>query len=253
MRLREKVAIVTGGASGIGRATATLFAKEGAKVVIADVARDEGAKTAKAIAENNGVAIFVETDVSKASNAKRMVETTVKEYGKIDILFNNAGVYFEKTLADTTEEEWNRVIDVNLKSVFLCSKYAIPKMLPNKGGVIINTASILGLEAQARMAAYCASKAGVVLLTKTMALDYGPYNIRVNCVCPGTIETSMHKAFLANLADPDRAIQEMLKNIPLRRFGQPEDVARAALFLASEESSYLTGVALLIDGGQMHI
>lgn len=251
MRLKDKVAIITGAGSGIGRASAVLFAKEGAKVAVADIVRKGSLETVKMIRNSGGDATFVETDVSRASDVERMVKTTVEKYGKLDILFNNAGINLEKTVTDTTEEELNKVIDINLKGVFLCSRYAIPEMIRNSGGVIINTASIRGLVGQFHLAAYCASKGAVVLLTKAMALDYGPYNIRVNCICPGGIQTPMHEAFLATVADPEREMREMLKKIPLGRIGQPEDVAHAALFLASDESFYITGVALPVDGGRM--
>jgi len=251
MRLKDKVVIITGAGSGIGRASAGLFAKEGAKVVVVDVVRKGGLETARMIRNNGGEAAFVEVDVSRASDVERMIKTTVEKYGKLDILFNNAGINLEKTVTDTSEEEWNKVIDVNLKGVFLCSKYAIPEMIQNGEGVIINTASIRGIVGQAHESVYCASKGGVVLLTKAMALDYGPHNIRVNCICPGAIYTPMHEAFMASLKKPEQEIQETLKKIPLGRMGQPEDVARAALFLASDESSYITGVTLLVDGGRM--
>lgn len=251
MQLKDKVAIITGASSGIGRASAVLFAKEGANVVIADIVRKGGLEAVKMIRNNGGEATFVKTDVSRASDVKRMVKTPVEKYGAIDILFNNAGINLEKTVTDTSEEEWDRVTDVNLKGVFLCSKYAVPEMMQNGSGVIINTASMFGLVGQVHEAAYCASKGGVVLLTKAMALDYGPYNIRVNCICPDMIQTPIHEAFVATLAEPEREMREMLKQIPLGRFGQPEDVARAALFLASDESSYITGVALVVNGGRM--
>jgi NAD(P)-dependent dehydrogenase (short-subunit alcohol dehydrogenase family) len=251
MHLKDKVAIITGAGSGIGRASAVLFAKEGAKVVVVDVVRRGGLETVEIIGNNSGEATFVETDVSKASEVEKTIKATVEKYGKLDILFNNAGINLEKRAVDTTEEELDRVIDINLKGVFLCSKYAIPEMIRNGGGVIINTASIIGLVGQDHESAYCASKGGVVLLTKAMAIDYGPSNIRVNCICPGGIETPTHYAFLATLADPKREKQEILKKIPLGRMGQPEDVARAALFLASDESSYITGIALPVDGGRM--
>lgn len=251
MRLKGKVAIITGASSGIGRASGVLFAKEGAKVIIVDIAQKGGLETVKMIRKNGGEATFVKTDVSRASDVKRMVKTTMEKYGKIDVLFNNAGINLEKTVTDTSEEEWDRVIDINLKGVFLCSKYAIPEMIQKDGGVIINTASMFGLVGQVHESAYCASKGGMVLLTKAMALDYGPYNIRVNCICPDMIQTPLHEAFVATLAEPEREIPEMLKTIPLSRFGQPEEIARAALFLASDESSYITGVALPVNGGRM--
>jgi NAD(P)-dependent dehydrogenase (short-subunit alcohol dehydrogenase family) len=251
MRLEKRVAIVTGAGSGIGRASALLFAKEGAKVVVADFVRDSGQQTVSLIKNEGGESIFVESDVSHAVDAQRLVNTAIETYGKLDILFNNAGINLEKTVTETSEDDWSRVINVNLKGVFLCSKYAIPEMIRNGGGVIINTASIRGLVGQYHLAAYCASKGGVVLLTKAMALDYGQDNIRVNCVCPGGIETPMHKAFLATLAHPERETEEMLKKIPLGRIGEPEDVARVALFLASDESAYLTGLAIPVDGGRI--
>jgi NAD(P)-dependent dehydrogenase (short-subunit alcohol dehydrogenase family) len=251
MRLEKRVAIITGAGSGIGRASALLFAKEGAKVVVADFVRDSGQQTVSLIKNEGGESTFVESDVSHAADAQRLVNTAIETYGKLDILFNNAGINLEKTVTETSEDDWNRVINVNLKGVFLCSKFAIPEMIRNGGGAIINTASIRGLVGQYHLAAYCASKGGVVLLTKAMALDYGQDNIRVNCVCPGGIETPMHKAFLATLAHPERETEEMLKKIPLGRIGEPEDVARVALFLASDESAYLTGLAIPVDGGRI--
>lgn len=251
MRLKDKVAIITGASSGIGRASGVLFAKEGAKVIIVDIAQKGGLETVKMIRKNGGEATFVKTDVSRGSDVKRMVKATMEKYGKIDVLFNNAGINLEKTVTDTSEEEWDRVIDVNLKGAFLCSKNVIPEMMQKDGGVIINTASMFGLVGQVHESAYCASKGGMVLLTKAMALDYGPYNIRVNCICPDMIQTPIHEAFIATLAEPEREVPEMLKTIPLSRFGQPEEIARAALFLASDESSYITGVALPVNGGRM--
>jgi len=251
MRLKDRVAIITGAGSGIGRASAILFAKEGAKVVVADFVPQSGLETVDIIKKNGGEAISVDADISKASDAEKTVKSAVKIYGKLDILFNNAGINLERTVTETTEPEWDRVQNINLKGVFLCSKYAIPEMIRGGGGVIINTASIRGLVGQYHLAAYCASKGGVVLLTKAMALDYGSNNIRVNCICPGGIETPMHLAFLATLKDPELEVQETLKKIPLGRMGQPEDVAWVALFLASDESAYLTGLAIPVDGGRV--
>jgi len=249
MRLKDKVAIITGAGSGIGRATAVLFAKEGAKVVVVDIDKKAGEETVRIIRSNGGEAIFVQADVSKATDAERIVKTTIEEYGKVDILFNNAGVWVRgiDTVVDAPEEEWDRVININLKSVFLCSKYAIPEMIKNGGGVIINMASAQGLVGTAGYATYCASKGGVVLLTKATALDYAPYNIRVNCLCPGAVATPpLYKKGWPN----DPKLKQIIKELePIGRPAEPEEIAYAALFLASDESSFMTGAALVVDGG----
>ncbi len=242
-KLDVKVALITGAASGIGRATALLFAKEGAKVAIADYAPEGGRETAKMIKEAGGEATFIEADVSKAADAERMVKTIVDTYGRIDIIFNNAGIMgpFART-AKTTEETWDLVVNTNLKGVFLGSRYAIPVMLNQGGGVIINTGSFAGIDALTRLPAYTASKAGVIALSKAMAMEYGGRKIRVNCICPGGIYTQM-------TALPDGGEPPVLPGQPLRRQGQPEDVAHAALYLASDDSSYVTGAILMVDGG----
>ena len=251
MRLKGRVAVVTGSGSGIGRASAVLFAKEGAKVVVVDCVREGGLKTVDMISNIGGESVFVEADVSKTADVQGMVRSALKKFGRIDIVFNNAGINLEKAVTDTSEQEWDKIMDVNLKGVFLCSKYAIPEMIRGGGGVIINTASIRGLVGQYHESAYCASKGGVVLLTRAMALDYGCHNIRVNCICPGAILTPLTQAFLDSSPDPEREVQETLKKIPLGRMGEPEDVARVALFLASDESAYLTGLAIPVDGGRI--
>jgi len=240
-KLDKKVAAITGAGSGIGRATALLFAEEGAKVAAIDYAPAGGKETVRMIKEAGGEAIFIEADVSKAADVERMVKTTVDTYGRIDILFNNAGIVgMVAPTAELTEENWDRVLNINLKGVFLCSKYAIPVMLQNGGGVIINTSSCQGIGIVRNMAAYNVSKAGIIQLTKTTALEYAPKNIRVNCICPGTIQTPMSEAWTPVLKT-DLLLQG--------RIGQPEEVARAALYLASDDSSYVTGHALVVDGG----
>jgi len=240
-KLDGKVALITGAGSGIGRASALLFAEEGAKVAVADYVPAGGQETVKMIKEAGGEAIFIEVDVSKAADVENMVRTAVDTYGRIDILYNNAGIMgTEAATAEATEEDWDLVLDTNLKGVFLASKYAIPVMLSGGGGAIVNTASITGFIGSARLAAYGASKGGVVQLTKTMALEYADQNIRVNCICPGMIETTMTET---------EGLTSRTKFIPQKRAGRPEDVARAALYLASEDSAYVTASSLVVDGG----
>jgi len=242
--LKGKVAIVTGGASGIGRATAILLAREGAKVVVADYNPTGGRETLRMIEEKGGEAIFIETDVSKPDDAERMVEETTRIYGRLDILFNNAGVAETAKVSEASLDHWERVLAINLRGVFLGCKYAIPKMIENGGGSIINTASIAAEVGFNQSAAYVASKHGVVGLTKTIALDYAADGIRANTVCPGVIRTPMVMEGL------DEAAREYVVSLhPLRRMGEPEEVAEAVLFLASERASFITGTCLFVDGG----
>jgi len=244
MRLEGKVAIITGAGSGIGKETALLFAREGAKIAVADYVPEAGEETVRQIREGGGQATFIKTDVSKASDAERMVMETVRAYGKLDILSNNAGILGEAgSVGETTEENWDRVIAINLKSVFLCSKYAVGEMIKTGGGVIISTASAMGLVGFPGNAAYNSSKGGVIQFTKTMALEYASNNIRVNCICPGLISTPMGESF------GQRFIDWFVKQTPMGRWGRPEEIAQAALYLASDESSFVTGTALVVDGG----
>jgi NAD(P)-dependent dehydrogenase (short-subunit alcohol dehydrogenase family) len=239
-KLNGKVALITGAGSGIGRATALLFAKEGAKLAVVDYVLPAGQETVRVIKEAGGEATFIEADVSKVVDVEKMIKRAVDTYARIDILFNNAGieqrVFHTK---DTTEEDWDRVIDINLKGIFFGSKYAIPIMISQGGGVIINTASTAGFTKMPSGPAYHASKAGVIQLTKSMAFEHGRHNIRINCICPGGIQTPMSEGF------PD----EYTQVIPLRRKGRPDDIAQAALYLASDDSSYVTGLSLVVDGG----
>jgi len=242
--LKGKVAIVTGGASGIGRATAMLFAREGAKVVIADYNPAGGQETLGMIKEEGGDATFIETDVSKPEDVERMVEETVTIYGRLDILFNNAGVAETAKVTEASLDHWERVLAINLRGVLLGCKYGIPKMIESGGGSIINTASIAAEVGFNETAAYVASKHGIEGLTKTIALDYAAEGIRANTVCPGVIRTPMVMEAL------DEAARKYVVSLhPLGRMGEPEEVAEAVLFLASERSSFITGTCLFVDGG----
>src|SRR6266571_9283140 len=249
MRLQAKTALITGGASGIGRATALLFAREGAAIAISDLNKTAGNSLVDEIRNNGGRALFTPVDVSRAADCHRMVEHTVHEFGSIHILFNNAGIIRRATVTELSEEDWDRVMDVNVKSMFLMSRKVIPIMTKAGGGSIINMASGWGLAGGPRAAAYCASKGAVVLLTKAMAIDHGPQNIRVNCICPGDTDTNMLRNEALQLGESrDRFMAEAARR-PLGRVGRPEEIAQAVLYLASEASSFVTGTALVVDGG----
>jgi NAD(P)-dependent dehydrogenase (short-subunit alcohol dehydrogenase family) len=245
MRLKNKVAIVTGAASGIGRAIAQVFAQEGAKVVVADINDEGGRETVQLITAREGEAVFLHADVSLAADAKAMIEAAIHTFGGLHILVNNAAYLKDfKPALDTTEEEWDISIDVTLKGVFLCSKFAIPEMIKAGGGSIINIASIGGLVGFASYAAYCSAKGGVIQLTKSLAIDYGLQNIRVNAICPGPIDTPTTPE-----AQDEKLHQWQRDMTVLGRTASPEEVAYPALFLASDESSFVTGSNLVVDGG----
>ena len=246
MKLTEKTAIVTGGGSGIGRAAALRFAKEGAKVVVADIDSIDGEETANYIREHEGSSIFVKTDVADPEQIKRLIETTTSTFGGLHIMFNNAGVgNSEVRSVDLSVEEWDRVVDINLKGVFLGIKYAVPALNKSGGGSIINTSSLLGLKGQKFVSAYNASKAGVVVLTQNAALEYGKYHIRVNAIAPGVIDTKI----IDNWKQNERKWPIISRANALGRIGTPEEVANAVLFLASDEASFITGTTLSVDGG----
>ena len=246
--LANKTALITGAASGIGRATAQLFAREGASVVIADL-NPQGQTVADEIKSAGGHAIFVPTDVTRAEDCQRLVDRTLSEFGTIHILFNNAGIIRRASVLELTEEDWDRVMAVNVKSIFLLSRPVIPVMIKSGGGSIINTASGWGLAGGARAAAYCASKGAVVLLTKAMAIDHGPQKIRVNCICPGDTDTNMLRTEAQQLGEKEDQFLVESARRPLGRVGSPEEIAQAALYLASDASSFVTGTALVVDGG----
>lgn len=247
-RLAGKVAIVTGAASGVGRATALLFATEGARVVAADVDKTRGDTVVQEITGAGGDAVFVRVDVSSPEQVEALVRTAVETYGKLDVIFNNAGIEGQQgSTADCTVENFDRVISINLKGVFLGMKYAIPAMLRNGGGAIINTASVAGLVGFVNIPAYCASKGGVLQLTKTAALEYGKQGIRVNAICPGVIATPMIDRFTETAGEAGRQAMEAME--PIGRMGKPEEIAQMALFLASDESAFCTGAPFIVDGG----
>lgn len=248
-KLDGKVALITGAGSGMGQATALLFTAEGARIGVVDYIPAGGQETVRMITETGGEAVFIEADVSRAADAERMVRTVVDAFGRLDVLYNNAGISQRMvSLAEITEEEWDHIVDVNLKGVFLGCKYAIPVMVSQGGGVIINTASASGVVGWAGLSAYSASKGGVVLLTKSMALEYGGKNIRVNCICPGVISTAMAE-FPPDMDEKTKG-KIMRSQSPMGRMGLPKEIAQAALYLASDDSSYCTGVILMVDGGR---
>ncbi len=252
MKLANKVAIITGAGSGIGRATALLFSEQGAKVAIVDFNEVGGEGTKKEIAGRGGESIFIRADVRRAHEVENFVNKTVEQFGRIDVLYNNAGINPIGTAVSTTEEVWDRTIDTNLKGAFLGCKYAIPHMIRQGGGSIINTASVNGLFGQFSEVAYDASKGGVVLLTKATALDFGSQNIRVNCICPGVVDTPMiHEIARAYGNQNYEENMSMFKNLnaAVKRLLRPEEIAPVALFLASEDSIGVTGSAIVVDGG----
>lgn len=249
MRLKDKVAVITGGTSGIGKATALLFAQEGARVAITGRSLERGDEVVQRIRNSGGEAIFLRADVSSASDCQRVVDETLRAFGHTDILFNNAGVFYPQTALECSEHEWDQQIDVNLKGTFLMSKAVLPGMIARKRGVIINNASGWGIVGGDRAVAYCASKGGVVLMTKAMAIDHGAQGIRVNCVCPGDVETPMLPADAKMRGLKWEDYIAGCSNRPLGRVGTVDEIAKAVLFLASEDSSFMTGAALVVDGG----
>lgn len=246
--LQGKVALVTGGASGIGCTTVLLFAREGASVVVMDL-NAAGADTARDVAEQGGRAVFEQGDVTRADDCQRAVDRAVREFGRLNVLFNNAGIIRRATVLELSEADWDRVMAVNVKSMFLMSRAAIPAMVQHGGGSIIHMASGWGLAGGAKAAVYCASKGAVVLLTKAMAVDHGAQNIRVNCLCPGDTDTGMLRNEAQQVGEAaDKFLADAARR-PLGRVGKPEEIAQAALYLASDASSFVTGTALVVDGG----
>jgi len=251
MRLKNKVAIITGAASGIGRASAIMFAKEGAKVVVSDIDDAGGQETVKGINASGGEAIYVHADVGIASDVDNLVKLAVDTFGKVDVLFNNAGYFmWPHKLEEIDEEEWDRTYTVNVKGIFFGAKYVVPEMKKGGGGVIINTASVAGIRPRGH-AAYGSAKAAAIGLTKSLAIQLAPYNIRVNVINPVATETPLLRNFFGATTDEEmeEARKERIKGIPLGRTATPEDVAYAAVYLASDESTMLTGGSINVDGG----
>ena len=248
-RLSGKVALITGGGTGIGRAIALAFAREGASVAVAGRRLEKLKEVTEEIGKQGGAAIAVECDVTRARDAERVVREPARRFGKLNVLVNNAGMLSVATVDGVSEEEWDRVMTVNVKGPFLMSRAALKEFRKTGGGAIVNIGSILGLVAMKDRAAYCASKGGVTMLTKAMALDHAHENVRANCICPSIVETELVKG-LFDVGEQGQALRKTrAATIPLGRFGKPMDVAELAVFLASEESSWLTGAAIPLDGG----
>ncbi|MBF6567605.1 MAG: glucose 1-dehydrogenase [Candidatus Binataceae bacterium] len=249
MRIDKKVALITGAGSGIGRATAKLFAENGATVALADLNAEGGRETERMVTAAGGKALFVQTDVTKVSEAKRLVDAAVEKFGRLDILVNAAGVFLFKAIAECTEQDWDHVLGVDLKAVFFASKFAVAAMEQSGGGTIVNISSGCGLIGIPENTIYTAAKGGVIAMTRAFAVDCAPKKIRVNCICPGVIDTPMSRGAFKSLPDPEMAAKANMAHTPMGRFGEPEEMANTILFLASEQSSYFTGGILAPDGG----
>lgn len=252
-RLEGKVALLTGAASGIGRATAIAFAGEGARLALVDVNYESLQLVVEELRKCRTDVLPLFGDISGALTAQSIVEQTIAAYGRIDVLFNNAGIDLQATVEETSEHDWDRVMAVNVKAMFLLCKYAIPYMVRGGGGTIINVASATALLPVAGRPAYNASKGAVVAFTKSLALDLASSNIRVNCICPGAVNTPLLRSTIKATADPEAALAAIVNRYPLGRLAQAEEIARVVIFLASDESSYMTGTTIAVDGGRsMH-
>lgn len=249
VKLERRLCIVTGGAKGIGKAVAMLFRREGARVAVVDIDEENGAAVARELDRSGRDAIFVRCDVSKSAEVRAMVRKVREEFGGVDVLVNSAGVTDNATVVTTLEEKWDHVIGVNLKGIYLCCKEVIPLMLERGGGNIVNVGSIASFVGLQNNAAYNASKGGVLMLTRNMAVDFASRNIRVNAVCPGMIMTPMLEDFIKIQPDPAAYVRSVEASTPMGRIGTAEEVAHAVLFLAADDCRYITGSALMVDGG----
>lgn len=250
MRLKNKVTLITGAGRGIGRASALLFSEEGSSIVIADIDENSGEKTRADIVKKGGKAIFIKADVSREEDVKNLINKTMDTFDKLHILYNNAGVFWkgkDGCITDIDEDIWDKVLDINLKSVYLCCKYGIPEIIKSGGGSVINTSSSAGVIGVPGCDAYTASKGAIVSMTRSMAAEYGSFNVRVNCIVPTHIETPMFEESTRNVSGFNE--DKFLKTFPLGKYGKPEDIANAALFLASDASLFVTGSMCTIDGG----
>ncbi len=248
MKLKNRTAVVTGAGSGIGRACALEFAREGANVMVADINLDGARETARMIEAENGAAVAWKTDVADPGSVARLVDETLRTFSRVDTLVNNAAIQVNKTVEDTTFEEWNLQMSINVGGVFLCSKLLLPHLRETKGS-IVSMSSVNGFFVEPFCAGYCATKAAIMGLTKAMAIDHGNQGVRINCICPGYIDAGLAEGYFQSQPDPALARREAGKLHALWRIGRPEEVARVAVFLASDDASFMTGAAVVVDGG----
>ena len=248
MRLKDKVAVITGSGGAIGSVTAQKFAFEGAKIVVTDIDREGGERTVNQVKEKGGEAFFVEANIREVAECEKLIKSAVDTYGSIDILFNNAGFELMKSVHEYTEADYDNIMDIHCKGSFFCIRYALPEMMKQQSGVILNQGSIAGMVGHIKTGAYCMAKGGLVNYTRYVALEYAPYNIRCNCICPGAVATVMMKRYQKDY--PELA-QKSIDNHPLGRMAEPEEVADAAVFLSSDEASFITGAVLPVDGGYL--